>query len=160
MTMARSLVIFDIDMTLADCTHRIHNIVFNKSIHGFEHMFKKDWKRFKAQAKHDTTFDKNVQMLHLLQMFCDIKFFTGRKESERKVTRNWLDQNLQLVTINLTMRQDKDHRPDYEVKGEMYDNLSDTDKDRLLCIFEDRDQVVDMWRRKGLTCHQVCHGNY
>ena len=34
------------------------------------------------------------------------------------------------------------------------------DKDDVFAVFDDRQQVVDMWRSNGLTCFQVADGNF
>lgn len=59
----------------------------------------------------------------------------------------------------LFMRKDGDFRPDWEVKKEIYEKEL-KDKYEILGVFEDRTQVVQMWRSLGLTCYQVCEGNY
>ncbi len=56
-------------------------------------------------------------------------------------------------------RQDGDRRPDYEVKEEMLQKIRDCGLDPKVA-FEDRNQVVDMWRRNGLICYQVANGAY
>ena len=56
------------------------------------------------------------------------------------------------------MRQDGDFRRDDIVKQEILDKY--IDKDRVLFVLDDRDQVVDMWRRNGLTCFQVAEGDF
>ena len=33
--------------------------------------------------------------------------------------------------------------------------LNDLDKKDILCVFDDRQKVVDMWRKNGLSCFQV-----
>ena len=50
------------------------------------------------------------------------------------------------------MRNSGDRRPDVEVKQEILDYLP---KDRIRYVLDDRDQVVDMRRKNGLTCLQV-----
>ena len=32
--------------------------------------------------------------------------------------------------------------------------------DTVDMVFDDRNQVVDMWRKNGLTCFQVADGNF
>jgi hypothetical protein len=56
------------------------------------------------------------------------------------------------------MRKDGDFRADNVVKQEILD--AHIDKDRVLFVLDDRQQVVDMWRRNGLTCFQVAEGNF
>ena len=34
------------------------------------------------------------------------------------------------------------------------------DKDDVFAVFDDRQQVVDMWRSNGLTCFQVADGDF
>jgi FMN phosphatase YigB (HAD superfamily) len=160
MRSARKLVIFDIDGTLADARHRLHYILYNASVTPSKKDFKPNWAKFYTQAFLDEPIMDTVAVLHNLQMFCDIKFFTGRRESIRNDTVKWLDTHLALVTIDLSMRVDGDHRPDYVIKQEMYEALSDHDRARLICVFEDRNQVVDMWRDNNVTCYQVCDGDY
>jgi hypothetical protein len=56
------------------------------------------------------------------------------------------------------MRKDGDFRADYIVKQEILD--AHIPKDRVLFVLDDRQQVVDMWRRNGLMCFQVAEGNF
>jgi len=156
----KSLVIFDIDGTVCDITQRLHHINFNASIHYKPEYFKKNWEKFYEDCIHDEPKDKMIQLLHHLQMFCDIKFFTGRSDQVRAQTVEWLDKNIQLLTVDVIMRKKGDYRPDFEIKKEMYEALSSEDKSRILCVFEDRDQVVEMWRSFGLTCCQVDRGDF
>ena len=39
-------------------------------------------------------------------------------------------------------------------------NLEGLDKDDVFAVFDDRNQVVDMWRSNGLTCFQVAKGDF
>ena len=57
------------------------------------------------------------------------------------------------------MRSKGDHRSDTEVKKEIYDKYI-KDKYNILCVFEDRDKVVKMWRDEGLLCNQVYYGDF
>ena len=34
------------------------------------------------------------------------------------------------------------------------------DKNDVFAVFDDRIQVVDMWRQNGLTCFQVADGDF
>ena len=33
-------------------------------------------------------------------------------------------------------------------------------KENIVGVFDDRQKVVDMWRKNGLTCFQVADGNF
>ena len=51
--------------------------------------------------------------------------------------------------------------PDNELKRKWFDDLiGEDDKDQVLCVFDDRQKVVDMWRELGLTCMQVDKGDF
>jgi hypothetical protein len=87
-------------------------------------------------------------------------FVTGRPERTRDKTVEWLEQKCRIHEDHyiLFMRHDDDTRPDYVVKQEILDKY--IDKNRVLFVLDDRQQVVDMWRRNGLTCMQVAAGNF
>ena len=163
----RNLFIFDIDGTLADLTHRLHYIKFNASMHGFERDFKPNWDAFHEHVDKDEPIEPVIKLCEtLLITNNDVWFFTGRMEHSRRKTYRWLFNNIRwfhnhdLYDHQLVMRQTGDFRPDYIIKKEMLDNMLDEDKERLVCIFDDRQQVVDMWRKNGITCLQVKDGNY
>ena len=60
----------------------------------------------------------------------------------------------------LTMRPDGDYTNDCTLKLNWLTNMSIKDRERLMGVFEDRQGVVDMWRRNGVTCFQVAKGDY
>jgi predicted kinase len=69
------------------------------------------------------------------------------------LTQKWLKDN----NINFDefyIRKNNDHRPDFEVKKEMYENFI-KDNYNVLYVIDDRKQVVDMWRKQGLTVLDV-----
>ena len=38
--------------------------------------------------------------------------------------------------------------------------LSEIGKENVLCVFDDRNKLVDMWRKNGLVCFQVADGDF
>jgi hypothetical protein len=52
--------------------------------------------------------------------------------------------------------------PDDDLKKKWFNDLFPTQKDidDVVCVFDDRQKVVDMWRDMGLTCMQVAPGNF
>ena len=38
--------------------------------------------------------------------------------------------------------------------------ISFKNKNDVLCVYDDRQKVVDMWREEGLVCCQVAPGNF
>jgi phosphoglycolate phosphatase-like HAD superfamily hydrolase len=140
--------LFDIDGTLADLTHRLPHIQKEP----------KDWDAFFAACRDDRPIEHIVDLVHALSHFDHIVLVSGRSDRVKRQTKDWLREHL----INydaLYMRRDGDHRPDNQVKAELLDRLlADGYKPRI--VFEDRDQVVQMWRARGIPCAQVADGNF
>jgi len=79
-------------------------------------------------------------------------------EKYRKRTNDWLTKNGVWYDFML-MRKDDDTRQDYIIKEELYkEGIKPHYK--VLFVVDDRQQVVDAWRKLGLTCLQCAHGNY
>ncbi len=87
-----------------------------------------------------------------------IVFTSGRPESCRQDTEDWL-RTFVGVPFVLIMRATGDARPDWIVKYELFDKHI-RDEYNVLGVFDDRDQVVSMWREIGLTCFQVDFGDF
>jgi hypothetical protein len=85
-------------------------------------------------------------------------FLSGRPEKSRYDTRQWLNRHV-TTAGSLLMRQDGDHRADYIVKKELFDEYV-RNTYRVAVAFDDRNQVVDMYREMGLTVLQVAEGNF
>jgi len=49
--------------------------------------------------------------------------------------------------------------PDDQLKKLWLDQLF-PNTDDVLCVFDDRDKVVKMWRDNGISCLQVAEGNF
>ena len=95
-------------------------------------------------------------------------FLSGRKETYREQTEawlrqhGWLDSNLDQYTPGVHgpfMRASDDGRPDFVVKAELFDKHVRGRFD-VRFVLDDRDQVVQMWRRMGLKVLQVADGDF
>ena len=64
------------------------------------------------------------------------------------------DKKLFQLQPYLCMRSEGDRRPDTTVKYEMMYGYKFMPED-VLCILDDRQGVVDMWRQEGFRCLQV-----
>lgn len=144
-------IIFDIDGTLADISHRLHYIQSKK----------KDYKSFYEACVNDLPKNnviKLYQYLDLLTSYCDwpspdLFFCTGRPAEYKEQTLSWLNEHVTDFVENLIMRPSNDYRADYIVKEEMLHEIQKTHD--VIFTIDDRQQVVDMWRRNGITCFQV-----
>ena len=158
----KNIIICDLDGTLCDIEHR--------RVHVTEKP--KDWKAFFDGMENDTVNEAVHAVLQAWlneQDFEDdtlvdderrVIFCSGRPERCRQDTLMWLINNYEgpVGDEYLYMRKDGDYRPDDIVKEEILNNH--IDKDRVLFVLDDRQQVVDMWRRNGLQCFQVAEGNF
>ncbi|MBV1934915.1 MAG: hypothetical protein KUG59_09500 [Parvibaculaceae bacterium] len=57
------------------------------------------------------------------------------------------------------MRPDNDSRADHIIKEEILDKLLAQGAEIEFAV-DDRNQVVNMWRRRGITCLQCDYGNF
>ena len=73
-----------------------------------------------------------------------------------KETVEWLAKH-DIKYDHILMRNSGDRRQDDIVKQEILDRLP---KGKIAFILDDRKQVVNMWRRNGLTCLQVADGDF
>lgn len=91
-----------------------------------------------------------------------IIFVSGREEKYRDKTEQWLEKHLSptvFKNVRLYMRPTGDFRKDDLVKEELYlKNIHG--KYNVGFVMDDRNRVVDMWRRNGLTCLQVAEGDF
>lgn len=88
-----------------------------------------------------------------------IIFCSGRTDDYRPLTENWLAEHVGVPYAALHMRPAGDTRRDSVVKREIFENEI-RHRWRVVAVFDDRDQVVRMWRELGLTVFQVAEGNF
>jgi hydroxymethylpyrimidine pyrophosphatase-like HAD family hydrolase len=151
----KNVIICDLDGTLANCEHRVHHV---QKVDGNGLKKRPNWEAFYAGVKDDTVNPAvGITIRSLLDGDYPIIFCSGRPERCRADTEAWLAKHY-IYDYTLLMRPDGDFRADYIVKQEILDNH--IDKDRVLFVMDDRQQVVDMWRRNGLTCFQVAKGDF
>jgi predicted kinase len=93
-----------------------------------------------------------------LKSHAHIIVVSGRDGSCYHQTYRWLVEN-QIWFDQLLMREAGDKRKDAVVKAEIFDR-DIRNRYNVLGVFDDRNQVVDMWRSLGLTCYQVQEGNF
>jgi predicted ABC-type ATPase len=86
-------------------------------------------------------------------------FLSGRMDSCADATRLWIQKHVYCGSFDLYMRKTGDTRPDYVVKDEMFARYVQGHFNVELAI-DDRNQVVDLWRAKGIPAIQVADGNF
>jgi len=147
------IYVFDIDGTLADISHRLH----------FIQQEPKDWRGFFAACTEDLPISDIIDVLRALHAKGHtIVLISGRSDEVRGVTEAWFN-NYCIPYNRILMRKHGDHREDSMVKAELLDAMVKQFRTSFAFIggvFEDRKQVVDMYRAKGLRVFQVAEGNF
>ncbi|MDO6755970.1 hypothetical protein Q4598_06995 [Phaeobacter inhibens] len=142
--------LFDIDGTLAKIDHRRPLVVGKKP----------DWKTFNSLMGDDVPNEPIVDLYRALweTKRYELILVSGRGEEFRSVTETWLTWNL-IPFGKLLMRPQGDFRSDVEIKQEILDGLLSEGK-TISFVVDDRDSVVEMWRRNNITCLQCAEGDF
>lgn len=144
-------VIFDLDGTIADCSHRLHHIKEKP----------KNFKKFHQECLNDPAIQDVKELVDIMAgAGYSIVFCTGRSEDAREDTVKWLNKHFPQVEYILYMRPTGNHEPDWIMKVSLLARNDELTPDKVFAIFEDRDRVVEAWRDHGYRCYQVCAGNY
>lgn len=89
-----------------------------------------------------------------------IIYLSGREEKYRVQTARWLATHVVVpANISLLMRLTGDYRADDVIKREIYYHYIEPYYG-VLCVLDDRNRVVEMWRKLGLTVLQVADGDF
>lgn len=133
----RNAVIFDIDGTLA--------LMGNRGPFDWDKVHKDEVNEIVAeQIKFHQTQSREILLV------------SGRDESCRKDTEDWLGM-YGIHFDKLFMRPKDDFRKDTIIKKEIYDN-DIVGEYNVLCVYDDRLQVLDMWFEKEIFAFNVNQG--
>jgi len=146
----KKIVIFDIDGTLANINHR----------RAFVQSRPKNWPAFNRGMVNDTVYEDILWLYSMFESRDDtiMLIASGRGSENRATTEKWLADN-KITYEKLYMRPAKDSRQDYIIKQELLEQIR-KDFGEPFMVFDDRTQVVDMWRRHGIRCMQVAPGDF
>lgn len=180
------MIIFDLDGTLADCEHRRHFVdprkhpdfyidgKFAMNPNGkpcdkYGNPFKPDWKSF-----YDV-YDKDFPIMPAISVYMDLRYsrgthieiWSGRCESVREKTDNWLNHH-DIYYEKLKMRPIGDNTPDDQLKERWLDEYISSmwpklpipneenknkiyhRKDPIEMVFDSDPKSIEMWRRRGI----------
>lgn len=144
----KSVVVFDIDGTLADVTHRQHFVKGKK----------KNWHGFNQAMINDTP---NTAIVALYKALWDKYYLiiaSGRADNYRSQTEEWF-KKWQIPVNEIHMRNFGDYRADDIIKEEILHQLQNKGY-QIQFVVDDRDSVVAMWRKNGITCLQCNYGDF
>ena len=148
----KKTVIFDLDGTLA--------LIDNRRDISTKDNGKMDWVKFQ-DPKNISLDQPNQPVINMANILKSqgfkIQILSGRSDATADATLDWLKKH-NVNFDSLTMRpQNHLFMPDNDLK-QMW--LDDIGVDNVVMVFDDRNQVVDMWRKNGLTCFQVADGDF
>ena len=134
-----SAVVFDVDGTLAHMQGR-------KAY---------EWKK----VGEDTVDDAVARLLRMHKNNGDtVIVLSGRSRECEPETTKWLKDN-NLPYDFIWMRDSEDRRKDSVVKDELFNSKIEGNFN-VHCVYDDRDCVVSVWRRKGVKCLQCEYGDF
>jgi predicted kinase len=113
-----------------------------------------------TKVKDDFYDDGLVRLLiKLYNQGIQLIIVSGREASDQctQDTLDWLHKKFD--NFIFYQRRQKDYRPDEIIKEEIYHNCIEGQYD-IMCVFDDRNKVVNMWRNLGLLCCQVNEGDF
>jgi hypothetical protein len=140
-------VIFDLDGTLALIEHRRHFIQGGR----------RHWPAF-FRACVDDEPNRPIIAMHqeLSAAGHRVEIWSGRSDEVRAETDAWLGKHVGQGVTATRMRPEKDYQPDIALKeGWLREEASPPN-----VVFDDRQGVVEMWRRNGIVCAQVAPGDF
>ena len=146
----KQTIIFDVDGTIADVEHRRHFVSQKPA----------DWKSFREQTKFDTPVEWVCDIAkRFIAQGDNVAFFSARNESERSITEKQISEWIGEGHQGLFLRPDGDFRRDDEFKSDLADKFEEVGC-KIDIVFDDRNQVVEMWRNRGTTVVQVADGDF
>lgn len=155
------IVVVDIDGTITDASERAKKYLNDKK--------PQDWDGFYAACGQDRPITEIVKLVEALSDSYGIVFCTGRRRSTNEATRQWIRDNMKNFRYNtngvmglpILYRNDGDKRHDTEVKPELLNEYLKQHPDyRVSFILEDRNSMVQKWRKLGFKCLQVADGDF
>ena len=150
----KKIVIFDLDGTLADISaRRALSIIDGKM----------DWDRF-FNPENIKLDEPNIPVIKAARVFAQtghrVIILSGRSKATKDITRKWLADNN--VPFDILKMRPTNHpwkfMPDDKLKQHWLDTL--LNKDDIICVFDDRQKVVNMWRENGVACFQDAPGDF
>lgn len=144
--MKQKAIICDLDGTLCDSSWRKH----------FVEGEQKNWKAFYAGISADPVRYDVLRMLlkEWSERDAVVVFVTGRSDEYQGTTAEWLIRHIPTFRhTDMWMRDTGDHRPDVEVKRELFAEVME--QYDVVLAFEDRPHIVEMIRELGIECVDV-----
>jgi hypothetical protein len=151
--MKKLTVIFDLDGTLA--------LIDKRRAKALKVDGKLNWGEF-FKPENIQLDEPNIPVIKTFQSLkqsgFEVGIFSGRDSISRRESKEWLLQNGVWPDF-FKMRPQGSHTPDDVLKKMWLDEMISQGKE-IMCVFDDRDKVVKMWRENGISCFQVNYGDF
>lgn len=135
----RNAIIVDIDGTLAHSSG------------------KRGW--YEYDKVHTDDVDAVVRyVINNLKGVFDVLIVSGREDNCKDITLEWLNK-YRIEFTDIFMRKTGDGRKDSIIKEEIFWNDIYPNYN-VVCVFDDRNSVVKMWRNLGIKTFQCDYGNF
>lgn len=146
-------IIIDLDGTLCNLDKRLHHVRPEPGV-------KKNWKAFFDELENDVPHEAVAAIVRNFHFLSNVKvvFASGRPDDYARKTTAWLEK-WNFPTRELYMRCRGDHREDFVAKEIILD-FEILTRYKPLFFIDDRQQVIDLWRRRGFTALQCAKGDF
>lgn len=149
-------VIFDLDGTLA--------LIDDRRQLATKPDGKMNWDIF-FDPKNIDLDQPNMPVIHMARTLKNaghpVVIFSGRSDATLDTTVNWLNKfNVPFDQIQMRPSTGKFKWTKDDVLKKMWLDDLFPNTDDILCTFDDRAKVVQMWRDNGITCMQVAPGDF
>lgn len=141
-----NLVLVDLDGTLADGTHRLHHI----------QKAPRDWDSFYDECGGDSPHEDVIGVVNSINEQYTTIILTGRVERTRAVTEEWLSEN-EVGYHALIMRPEGCRTDDHIWKIEVARMFG---LHNIAFVIEDRNRVVEAFRKVGVRVMHIADGNF
>ncbi|WCN12962.1 polynucleotide kinase [Marinomonas mediterranea] len=150
--MKKSAVIVDMDGTLAEFDPEY----VKEWVLGRE----KQWGPFFEHMKNAPVIENILKLVLILKQQGEhILICSGRPESHKKESIDWMNKHGVPFDGVYLRPMDADNKPDEDVKKALLDKIH-ADGFEPWLVLDDRDAVVAQWRALGLTCLQCAPGDF
>lgn len=128
---------------------------------------KKDWDEFYARVGEDPVLETGRNLALSLAHWCDVVYCSGRRESTRADTLEWLDRHGLLRADpppvwaqpdGLLLRRNDDHRQARVIKPEMLPPANFRNRSQMWVIVDDDPRVCEAFYQVGYRVLQATWG--
>lgn len=143
-------IMFDMDGSLNDVRGVLKHITGENPKTGRRN---RDWDSFHRMSEFEPANEEVLQMAkdaHAAGF--TVLITTARAEEYRETTQKWCDDHGVPYT-NIFMRPSGDHRPDYEIKKEMFEKIN-MYYDVVRAV-DDNPQAIQAWKEKGIAVTEI-----